>query len=138
MESDRLGLRQGAEHRHVFIDFHLFWEGQIDCSDMVGYFGVSMSRASTDLNRYIGLAPEDMVYDSSARTDVRGSLFQPQLHDSDARQIFPPLRSIANGMLDSENSRIAHLPPYAATPTPLRSVDPVTPRSQTVGPRRAR
>ena len=35
-------------------------------SDLMDQFGVSVNQASTDLNRYIGFAPDNMVYDKSA------------------------------------------------------------------------
>lgn len=38
-------------------------------------FGVSVNQASTDLNRHIGFAPDNMVYDKSARTYARGPEF---------------------------------------------------------------
>ena len=41
--------------------------------DLMDAFGVSVNQASTDLNRYIGMAPDNMVYDKSARAYIRGS-----------------------------------------------------------------
>jgi predicted DNA-binding transcriptional regulator YafY len=92
-------------------------------------FGVSVNQASTDLNRYIGFAPDNMVYDKSARTYVRGSAFKAQFLEPDASRYLAQLRSLADGILDREDSWIANLPPYASAPTPVRGVDPVTLRS---------
>jgi hypothetical protein len=44
----------------------LFWEGHVNRSDLMEKFGLSVNQASTDLNRYSGFAPENMVYDKSA------------------------------------------------------------------------
>lgn len=129
MDSDRSELRWGVEQRLEFIEFRLFWEGHVNRSDLMDQFGVSVNQASTDLNRYIGFAPANMVYDKSARTYVRGSAFQPQFLEPDASRYLAQLRSVAENILDREDSWIASLPSFASAPTPVRGVDPVTLRS---------
>lgn len=129
MKSGRSELRWGVEQRLEFIEFRLFWEGHVNRSDLMDQFGVSVNQASIDLNRYIGLAPDNMVYDKSARTYVRGSNFKPQFLEPDASRYLAQLRSVADGILDREDSWIADLPPYASAPTPVRDVNPVTLRS---------
>ncbi|SEQ97239.1 WYL domain-containing protein [Thalassovita taeanensis] len=129
MDSDRSELRWGVEQRLEFIEFRLFWEGHVNRSDLMDQFGVSVNQASTDLNRYIGFAPENMVYDKSARTYVRGSEFRPQFLEPDASRYLTQLRSVADGILDREDSWIADLPTFASAPTPVRGVNPVTLRS---------
>ena len=129
MDSDRSELRWGVEQRLEFIEFRLFWEGHVNRSDLMDQFGVSVNQASTDLNRYIGFAPANMVYDKSARTYVRGSAFQPKFLEPDASRYLAQLRSVAENILDREDSWIANLPSFASAPTPVRGVDPVTLRS---------
>lgn len=129
MDSDRSELRWGVEQRLEFIEFRLFWEGHVNRSDLMDQFGVSVNQASTDLNRYIGFAPANMVYDKSARTYVRGSAFQPQFLEPDASRYLAQLRSVAENILDREDSWIANLPSFASAPTPVRGVDPLTLRS---------
>ncbi len=90
---------------------------------------VSVNQASTDLNRYIGFAPDNMVYDKSARTYVRDPAFKPRFLEPDASRYLAQLRSVADGILDREDSWIAELPLFASTPTPVRGVNPVTLRS---------
>lgn len=129
MDSDRSELRWGVEQRLEFIEFRLFWEGHVNRSDLMDQFGVSVNQASTDLNRYIGFAPANMVYDKSARTYVRGSAFEPQFLEPDASRYLAQLRSVAENILDREDSWIANLPSFASASTPVRGVDPVTLRS---------
>lgn len=129
MKNDKSELRWGVEQRLEFIEFRLFWEGHVNRSDLMDQFGVSVNQASTDLNRYIGFAPDNMVYDKSARTYVRGSDFKAQFLEPDASRYLAQLRSVADGILDREDSWIADLPPYAAVPTPVRGVKPLTLRS---------
>ncbi|WP_332119570.1 WYL domain-containing protein [Azorhizobium caulinodans] len=129
MENDSSELRWGVEQRLEFIEFRLFWEGHVNRSDVMEQFGLSVNQASSDLKRYISFAPDNMTYDKSARTYVRGSEFKPLLFEPDASRYLAQLRSIADGILDREDAWIANLPPFAAAPTPVRAVNPTTLRS---------
>ena len=98
-------------------------------SDLMEQFGLSVNQASADLNRYIGFAPDNMVYDKSARTYVRGPDYAAQFLKPDASRYLAQLRSLADGIMDSDDTWIAELPSYDAAPTPARGVNPVTLRS---------
>ena len=67
MTPDKSELRWGVERRLEFIEFRLFWEGHVNRGDLTDAFSVSVNQASTDLNRYLGMAPDNMFYDKSAR-----------------------------------------------------------------------
>ena len=129
MDSDKSDLRWGVAQRLEFIEFRLFWEGRVNRSDLMEQFGLSVNQASADLNRYIGFAPDNMVYDKSARTYVRGPDYAAQFLKPDASRYLAQLRSLADGIMDSDDTWIAELPSYDAAPTPARGVDPVTLRS---------
>lgn len=129
MENDKVELRWGVEQRLEFIEFRLFWEGHVNRSDLMEQFGVSVNQASTDLNRYIGFAPANMVYDKSARTYVPSPDYSPQFLKPDASRYLAQLRSLADGIMDSDDTWIAELPSYDAAPTPVRGVNPTTLRS---------
>ena len=129
MENDRSELRWGVEQRLEFIEFRLFWEGHVNRSDVMEQFGLSVNQASSDLNRYIGFAPDNMVYDKSARTYVRGQRFKPVFHKLDAGRYLAQLRLVADDILDQEDCWITELPCYDSAPTPARGVDPATLRS---------
>jgi hypothetical protein len=137
VENDRSELRWGVEQRLEFIEFRLFWERHVNRSDVMGQFGLSVNQASSDLNRYIGFAPDNMVYDKSARTYVRGPGFKAQFLQPDAARYLAQLRSVADGILDPEDSWIAEHPVYDAAPTPVRGVNPATLRSVVGAIRRA-
>lgn len=85
-------------------------------------FGVSVNQASTDLNRYIGMAADNIAYDKSARTYIRGQKFNPLFLKPDASRYLSQLRSVADGILDRADAWIGQLPPYDAAPTPVRGV----------------
>ncbi len=126
MDSDKSELRWGVAQRLGFIEFRLFWEGRVNRSDLMEQFGLSVNQASADLNRYIGFAPDNMVYDRSARTYVPGPDYSPQFLKPDASRYLAQLRSLADGILDSDDTWIAALPSYDAAPTPARGMNPVT------------
>ena len=129
MDNERSKLRWGVEQRLEFIEFRLFWEGHVNRSDVMEKFGLSVNQASSDLNRYIGLAPDNMTYDKSQRTYVRDTKFTPIFNKLDAGRYLAQLRAVADGILDHEDCWMAGLPNYDAAPTPARGVDPVILRS---------
>jgi hypothetical protein len=129
VNSDKSELRWGVAQRLEFIEFRLFWEGHVNRIDVMQQFGLSVNQASSDLNRYIGFAPDNMVYDKSARTYVRGPDFEPVFDKLDAGRYLAQLRSLADGIMDSDDTWIAELPSYDAAPTPVRGVNPTTLRS---------
>ena len=123
MSNDRSELRWGVEQRLEFIEFRLFWEGHVNRGDLMEMFGISVQQASTDLNRYLGLAPDNMSYDKSAKAYVRGSSFTPLFLKPDASRYLSQLRSVADGILDRADAWIGNLPEFDAAPTPVRGVD---------------
>lgn len=43
------GTKLGVERRLEFIDFRLFWEGGVNCSDIIDMFDMSVPYTSKDL-----------------------------------------------------------------------------------------
>ncbi len=124
MAVDKPNLRWGVEQKLQFIEFRLFWEGHVNRSDLIEQFGVSPNQASGDLNRYIALAPDNMVYDKSGKTYVRSSGFSPLFLRPDATSYLSQVRSVAEGIVASHDSWIGNLPAFDAPPAPARGVDP--------------
>ncbi len=137
MEAEKADLRWGVERRLEFIEFRLFWEGHVNRGDLMDAFGVSVNQASTDLNRYIGMALDNMVYDKSARTYIRGAGFEPLFLKPDASRYLSQLRSVADGILDRADAWIGRFPSYDAAPTPVRGVNAKTLRSVVAAIRRS-
>ncbi len=137
MGTEKADLRWGVERRLEFIEFRLFWEGHVNRGDLMDAFSVSVNQASTDLNRYIGMAPDNMVYDKSARTYIRGSKFAPLFLKPDASRYLSQLRSVADGILDRADAWIGEFPSYDFAPTPVRGVNAQTLRSVVAAIRRS-
>lgn len=129
MGDSKPSLRWGVEQKLQFIEFRLFWEGHVNRSDLIDKFGVSPNQASGDLNRYIALAPDNMVYDKSGKTYVRSSAFKPLFLKPDATQYLSQVRSVAEGIITPDDAWIGNLPTFDATPAPARGIDPVVLRS---------
>lgn len=136
MGEDKPSLRWGVEQKLQFIEFRLFWEGHVNRGDLIDKFGISQNQASGDLNRYIALAPDNMVYDKSGKTYVRSSFFKPLFLKPDASQYLAQVRSVAEGIVAPEDAWIGNLPTFDATPSPARGIDPAVLRSLVIAIRR--
>lgn len=137
MNAEKTELRWGVEQRLEFIEFRLFWEGYVNRGDITDVFGVSTNQASTDLNRYLGIAPDNMAYDKSAKAYLRGSDFEPVFLKPDASKYLTQIRSIADGILDRADSWIGQLPSFDTTPMPARGVNAKRLRSVVAAIRRS-
>lgn len=116
-------LKWGVERRLEFIEFRLYWDGGVNRSDIIEAFDVSVPQASKDLTLYQERAPHNAVYDKSAKRYVASSQFQPCFLKPDAGQYLNQIRSVAEGVLASSESWVAHPPPYAGPPVPARGVN---------------
>lgn len=65
-----------VEQRLRLIDFLVHQYGHVNRSAIMDYYGVSMPQASDDLKTYMATAPDNLVYDGSAKTYRRGPNFQ--------------------------------------------------------------
>lgn len=136
MGEGKPSLRWSVEQKLQFIEFRLFWEGHVNRADLMDTFGVSLNQASGDLNRYIALAPDNMVYDKSGKTYVRSQAFSPHFLKPDATQYLAQVRSVAEGIVAAEDAWIGNLPAFDATPAPARGIDPAVLRSIVIAIRR--
>ncbi|WP_456077684.1 WYL domain-containing protein [Kaistia defluvii] len=106
-----------------FIEFRLFWEGGVNRSDLIDTFGVSVPQASKDLTHYQERAPQNAVYDKSARRYVAGPEFQPVFLDPDPDAYLMRLRSMAEGFADAGANWLAAPPDMDIALTLRRKVD---------------
>jgi len=111
-----------VKQRPEVIELRLFWKGHVNRSDLMDRFGVSVNQACTDLNRCIGSASDNMVYDKSARSYVRGQGFAPHFLKPDASRYLTQLWTVDDGLLDIVDAWIAEFPAFDAAPTPVRGI----------------
>lgn len=74
----------GQQQRLEFIEFRLFWEGRLNRSDLIEFFGISRPQASLDVARYIEIAPENITYDRTQKTYLANRNFKPVLAPADS------------------------------------------------------
>jgi hypothetical protein len=113
-----------VERRLAFIEERLFWLGEVNRTDLVSLFGVSMSQASVDIARYLALEPPGIDYDKSAKHYVAGERFRPVLAKPDASRFLGELRLVDFGILPVGETMLGTVPAFDATPVPERPVDP--------------
>lgn len=117
-------LKWGVERRLEFIEFRLFWEGGVNRSDIIEMFDVSVPQASKDLTLYQERAPQNALYDKSAKRYVAAPEFSPIFLKPDPDAYLSRLRSLAEGLSESNESWIASPPQTDIALTPRRRVDP--------------
>ncbi len=134
MSNRKSNLRWGVEQRLEFIEFRLYWEGRINRGHLMSTFGVSVNQASTDLNRYLDLAPENMVYDKSARAYIRSTVFSPLFLKLDSERYLRLMRALrdpspgsdAGRERNQEESWLLTCPEFDVVPSLVRTVNSET------------
>ena len=106
------------------MEFRLYWQGNINRSDLMEAFGISVQQASKDFANYIEGRKSNLTYDKSLRTYLRGTNFKPRYFQPDAAEYFAQLQAVEKGLVPEAQSWISFFPGYAATPVPARGVDP--------------
>lgn len=123
MAESRTTLKWGVERRLEFIEFRLFWEGGVNRSDIIDTFDVSVPQASKDLTLYQERAPNNAVYDKSAKRYVASDQFEPHFLKPDPDGYLSRLRSVAEGLIDLSESWITQVPDTDIALTPRRDID---------------
>jgi predicted DNA-binding transcriptional regulator YafY len=117
------GANWSVERRYEFMEFRVYWQGNINRSDLMEAFGISVQQASKDFANYIEGRKSNLTYDKSLRTYLRGKNFKPRYFQPDAAEYFAQLQAVEQGLVPEAQSWINFFPGYAATPVPARGVD---------------
>jgi hypothetical protein len=123
------GLRWGVERRLEFIEFQLFWEGGINRSDIMDFFGVSVPQASKDLTHYQELAPGNVDYNRNEKRYLASTKFKPRFLKPDSDRYLSQLRSIAERFALPAETWLSRPPELDSMPIPHRRVDPAVLRA---------
>ena len=70
-------LSQTQRERLAYIDYKVFFSGELRRADLESRFGIAVAAATRDLTCYRGLAPSNLVYDASAKLYLIGDRFAP-------------------------------------------------------------
>ena len=123
MAENLMALKWGVERRLEFIEFRLFWEGGVNRSDIIDMFDVSVPQASKDLTLYQVRAPNNALYDKSAKRYVASDRFEPHFLKPDPGGYLSRLRSVAEGLIDLSESWITQILDVDVALTPRRDID---------------
>jgi predicted DNA-binding transcriptional regulator YafY len=115
--------RWGQGRRLEFIDFRLYWEGRVNRSDLMDFFGVSVPQASLDLAKYLEIAPDNITYDRTEKAYVATDKFTPVLASKHAESYLNQALAVQLGFLEPNSSFIAPSIPVDAVRDPSRTVD---------------
>lgn len=114
--------RWSQERRLEFIDYRLRWDGRLNRSDLIDFFGISVPQASLDIARYTELAPNNIRYDASARTYLSGTSFKPLFNTDNPQRYLNDLLVSAAGLCSEGSSFLGWAPPVGVTPIPTRVI----------------
>src|SRR5262245_40363718 len=117
-------VRWSVERRLAFIDERLFWLGEVNRTDLMSRFGVSLGQASADIAHYLAHEPKGVFYDKKAKRYLADASFRPVLAAPDAARFLSELHLVTAGLLSVEHTLFGLVPPFDATPVPERKADP--------------
>jgi hypothetical protein len=125
MTESTKSMTWSVERRLEFVEFRIFWDGQIRRGDLGLKFGISTQQASMDLNRYQEMAAGNLTYDKSKKAYVSTPQFEPQFYDPSASDYLTDLRLIADGIRTKEDAWHGWLPNFETVPLPRRRASPL-------------
>lgn len=120
--SGKASAKWSQERRLEFVDYRLQWEGQLNRSDLMDLFGISVPQASLDIARYMELAPDNIRYDRSARVYLAGERFRPAFNTGEPGRYLNDLLGLVSGLESKDSSFIGWIPPVALAPIPTRVI----------------
>lgn len=126
-------LSHTQRERLAYIDFRLYFLGEVGRPDLAGRFGVAPAGATRDLALYREIAPKNIEFDASTKTYKIGRHFAPVFEHA-ARRV---LSSLTQGFGDGVGAPAASLLP-AEVPATLGSprLDVLAPVCRSIHARR--
>jgi hypothetical protein len=122
-------VRWSQRRRLEFIEFKLLWDGRLNRSDLINFFGISVPQASLDFAKYRELAPGNAAYDSTEKTYVAGNPFAPVLVPDSSDFYLNRILAVESGDLDLNSAVLGWRPQIGIAQYPVRTVEPLTLRT---------
>ena len=91
-------LNQAQRERLAYIDFRLYFFGEIGRPDLMTRFGVAPAGATRDLALYRELAPQNLSFDSSGKIYRIGDAFQPLFTHAPQRVLSALAQGFGDGL----------------------------------------
>lgn len=115
--------RWTQSRRYEFLEWKMFWEGQVNRSDLERAFGISTPQASVDLRNYKELADDNIEYNSTEKAYLPTANFMPKFLRISADRILLQLWAYLSGIIMKEDLWFKSIPTVATVPDIIRSVD---------------
>lgn len=109
--------------RFEFIEWKLFWEGQLNRSDLEGAFEISTPQASVDLRNYRELAGANIDYDATERAFVPKANIKPLFLQPSADRLLLQLRAWLTNALPRRDVWFKNMPSIDMAPDIVRHVE---------------
>ena len=109
--------------RFEFIEWKLYWEGQLNRSDLEGAFEISTPQASVDLRNYRELAGGNIEYDGTERAFVPKPTITPLFLKPSADRLLLQLRAWLTNALPRRDIWFKTIPSIDMAPDIVRHVD---------------
>lgn len=113
-------LSHAQRERLAYIDFRLYFFGEIGRPDLIERFGVAPAGATRDLALYREIAPQNITFDGSNKIYRIGHAFSP-LFDHASQRV---LSALALGFGDGVNSPTKSLQPLLPCESPTALSNP--------------
>lgn len=110
--------------RFEFIEWKLFWEGQLNRSDLETQFEISTPQASVDLKRYRDMAGDNIAYDATEKAFVPTRRLVPRFLAPSADRLLLQLRALLSAALPRRDVWFKSLPAIDMAPDLVRHIDP--------------
>lgn len=121
MKAQKEKRRWSVEKRLEFIDFRLFWEGQINRADIIERFNVSVPQASNDLKQYQEAAPKNLSYDHKQKRYFASNSFKPAFFEPDSEAYLWQMRDDVSAMSGVDGAWLPDLPTHDIVQMPRRN-----------------
>lgn len=122
MEVAKSSRAWGIDQRLEFIEFRLFWEGELSRADLIEKFGISVPQASIDFSRYKDVAASNIEYDSSRKRYVPSENFQPRFYVPNPERYLAQLVAIKEGVIVHGDTMFGEMLDVDIVPAPARTV----------------
>lgn len=122
MKIIKLSRAWGMEQRLEFIEFRLFWDGELSRADLIKKFGISVPQASIDISRYKNVASSNIEYDASKRRYVPSETFKPIFYVPNPERYLAQLVALRDGVIVHGDTMFGNTLDIDTVTAPVRNV----------------
>jgi predicted DNA-binding transcriptional regulator YafY len=119
-------VSQGQLERLSYIDFRLYFLGELRRVDLMKRFGIGSAGATRDIAMYKQLAPDNLDFDTTAKVYLAGPSFQPQFQHAPQRVLTALSRGFGEGLGEDLEPLVRCEFPVALTQPEMSVLAPIT------------